>query len=186
MTTTTSYSDEEINSYLSMTSWDITGVSSTITADTTISASSTSNSDWKKNFWLKTTIDGMPTDLPVVHCGCVCKDNCDDDDDDDDWPALWIIYFNVPKIPNVQMYVPSPLSSLEFEVTHGADSTRSLPKLPDFHLGGCIKIKVPIINIEIPLGKCPPVSDNGRHRHKDPDDPGNKNREPNPDEPVTG
>ncbi|KAF1828243.1 hypothetical protein BDW02DRAFT_652169 [Decorospora gaudefroyi] len=162
VTTTSSYSNEEIESYLSMTSWDITGVSSTITEDASISASSTSNSEWKKNFWLHTTVDGRPTDLPVVHCGCVCKDNCDDDDDDDDWPALWIIYFNVPKLPNVQV---------------------SLPKLPDFHLPGCIKIKVPIINIEIPLGKCPPVSDNGQHGHSDPDDPDNKNKEPDPNDP---
>jgi hypothetical protein len=111
---------------------------------------------------MHTTIDGQPTDLPVVHCGCVCKNNCNDDDDDDDWPALWVIFFKVPKVPNVQI---------------------SLPKYPDFHLGGCIKIKVPIINIEIPLGKCPPVSDNGQHGHSDPDDPGNKNKEPDPEDP---
>jgi hypothetical protein len=146
-----------------MTSWDNDEVTSTITTDTSISASSTSNSEWKSNFWLHTTIDNKPTDLPVVHCGCVCKDNCDDDDDDDDWPALWIIYFNVPKTPKIQI---------------------SLPKLPDFHLGGCMEIKVPIINIKIPLGNCPPVSDNGQHGHSDPDDPDNKNKEPDdPDDP---
>lgn len=145
-----------------MTTWDNYGVSSTITADTTISASQTSNSNWKKNFWLHTNVNGQPTDLPIVHCGCVCKGNCDNDDDDDDAAALWVVYFNIPKVPNVQI---------------------SLPNLPDFHLGGCIKAKVPIINIEIPLGKCPPVSENGEHSHSDPDDPKNRNKEPDPNDP---
>ncbi|KAF2681388.1 hypothetical protein K458DRAFT_489246 [Lentithecium fluviatile CBS 122367] len=157
---TTSYSDEEINSYFSMTSWDDYLITSTITTDTAISASQTSNSDWKKSFWLRTTINGQPTDLPVVHCGCICKGTCGgDDEDDDDAAALWIIYFNVPKVPNIQI---------------------SLPKLPDFHLAGCIRIKIPIINIEVPLGKCPPVSDNGDHGHVDPDDPERVNKEPDP------
>ncbi|KAF2470387.1 uncharacterized protein BDR25DRAFT_314597 [Lindgomyces ingoldianus] len=159
---TTSYSDEEIDRYLTMTSWDNFLVTSTLTTDTAISASQTSNSDWKKNFWLKTLVNGQPTDLPVVHCGCICKNTCDNDDDDDDAAALWIIYFNVPKIPNLQI---------------------SLPHLPDFHLGGCMKIKVPVINIEIPLRKCPPVSDNGKHGHKDPDDPKGNNEEPDPNDP---
>ncbi|KAF2737497.1 hypothetical protein EJ04DRAFT_561651 [Polyplosphaeria fusca] len=114
------------------------------------------NSEWKTNFWLSTTgSDGQPTDVPVVHCGCICRGTCDDDDDDDDSAFIWVIFWGVPKLPSVQF---------------------AFPKLPDFHIPTCINI------LGIKLGDCPPESDNGNHGHSDSDDPKNKNQPPE-DEP---
>ncbi|KAF1997829.1 hypothetical protein P154DRAFT_578565 [Amniculicola lignicola CBS 123094] len=140
-----------------ITWWDEFEVTQTETVKpSSMSVDTITNRDWSKNFWLSTTgSSGKPTELPVVHCGCICQGNCDsDDDDDDDGLFVWVVFWNVPKRPNVQF---------------------SFPKLPDFHFPKCIKI------FGISLGKCPPKSDNGRkkNKNKDPDDPKNRNREPN-------
>lgn len=117
------------------------------TVPPTLSSQVITNTAWSTNFWLSTTAsDGIPTQVPVVHCGCVCSNDCDKNDNGDDL-GIFIILWGVPLLPNVQF---------------------SGPKLPGFHFPACINLLF--------IDTCLPVSDNGSDGHHDPDDPNDNNK----------